>query len=178
MYVEMLKLPSPWFIYSIKEEREALGKLRVLNRRRGRRSLRPSTPSQPRVAQQNPNSMLGRSSDNLINTLDCFSDTIPPQTCRTCGILVLFWILIPLASVAIGFWRSFATGDEGKGFTDAAFIVAAGGMIMYPIQRMHNRKCILRRLNGEWGWWPGVCWKKLPWTKSRYEIPGSYLLPW
>jgi hypothetical protein len=30
--------------------------------------------------------------------------------------------------------------DEGKGFTDAANIVAVGGLVLYPLQTRHNQK--------------------------------------
>ena len=40
-----------------------------------------------------------------------------------------FWIVLAAASLAMGVWRSFVTGDEGKGFTDAAYVVAVGGLV-------------------------------------------------
>ena len=30
--------------------------------------------------------------------------------------------------------------DEGKGFTDAANIVAVGGLVLYPLQARHNQR--------------------------------------
>lgn len=51
------------------------------------------------------------------------------------------WFVIIVGSVAIGLWRSIVTADEGKGFTDAAYIVAIGGVILYPVQNRHARKC-------------------------------------
>jgi hypothetical protein len=52
-------------------------------------------------------------------------------------------------SLAIGLWRSFTTGDEGKGFTDAAYIVAAGSILVFLIQRMHNQRCRMIRVEAE-----------------------------
>jgi hypothetical protein len=43
--------------------------------------------------------------------------------------------------VVIGLWRSIATADEGKGFTDAAYIFAIGGVILYPVQNRHASRC-------------------------------------
>ena len=57
--------------------------------------------------------------------------------------------MVVAGSLAIGLWRSFATGDEGKGFTDAAYVVAAGSIIVFPIQRMHNQWCRLIRVEAE-----------------------------
>ncbi|EPE37113.1 hypothetical protein GLAREA_09276 [Glarea lozoyensis ATCC 20868] len=63
------------------------------------------------------------------------------QTCRMCWIIMLCWILVFTGSLAVGLWRSFATQDEGKGFTDAAYVVAAGSILVFSIQRMHNQRC-------------------------------------
>lgn len=49
--------------------------------------------------------------------------------------------MIIAGSVVIGLWRSIGTADEGKGFTDAAYIVAVGGVILYPVQNRHASRC-------------------------------------
>ena len=51
------------------------------------------------------------------------------------------WFVIAFGSLTVGVWRSVATGDEGKGFTDAAYVVAVGGLILYPVQSRHSRIC-------------------------------------
>jgi hypothetical protein len=53
------------------------------------------------------------------------------------------WFLIAAASAAVGLWRSYATADEGKGFTDAAYVVAVGGLILFPLQNQHSKRCRL-----------------------------------
>jgi hypothetical protein len=60
--------------------------------------------------------------------------------CRNCMVIYLLWLLVVAASLAVGFWRSFVTNDEGKGFTEAAYIVAVGGIIVRPIQNRHNQR--------------------------------------
>ncbi|CZR56608.1 uncharacterized protein PAC_06497 [Phialocephala subalpina] len=42
------------------------------------------------------------------------------QKCKGCFIVYLLWGAVAVGSLVIGLWRSFITGDEGKGFTDAA----------------------------------------------------------
>jgi hypothetical protein len=61
--------------------------------------------------------------------------------CKLCWILFISWFVIIAGSVVIGLWRSIATADEGKGFTDAAYIVAVGGVILYPVQNRHASRC-------------------------------------
>ena len=63
------------------------------------------------------------------------------QECRLCTIIFFLWILLAAGSLTVGLWRSFATGDEGKGFTDAAYIVAVGGLVVFPVQARHNKRC-------------------------------------
>lgn len=66
--------------------------------------------------------------------------------CNLCKTFYAFWFLIIASSLAVGFWRSVVTSDEGKGFTDAAYMVAVGGIILYPVQDRHARRC--RTANG------------------------------
>lgn len=61
--------------------------------------------------------------------------------CRICTVVFFLWFALAACSLAIGLWRAFATADEGKGFTDAAYVVAVGGLIIYPIQTRHDRNC-------------------------------------
>lgn len=68
-------------------------------------------------------------------------------TCRMCTTIYFLWFAIITGSLAIGLWRSFATSDEGKGFTDAAYVVAVGGLIIYPIQTRHGQRCKLAALD-------------------------------
>jgi hypothetical protein len=63
--------------------------------------------------------------------------------CKMCNIIFYLWISVAVISLAVGLWRSFATSDEGKGFTDAAYIVAVGGLVIYPVQNRHALKCRL-----------------------------------
>jgi len=44
-------------------------------------------------------------------------------------------------SLVVGLWRSFQTSDEGKGFTDAAYVVAVGGLVIFPIHNRHAYSC-------------------------------------
>jgi len=85
-------------------------------------------------------------SENTTSATQNRSESVVLRTCRTCKIIIFSWIAIVAGSLAIGLWRSFATGDEGKGFTDAAYMVATGSLIMFPIQRMHSRRCIIDRM--------------------------------
>jgi hypothetical protein len=61
--------------------------------------------------------------------------------CRVCLVIYSLWFLIAAGSLAVGLWRSFALGDEGKGFTDAAYIVAVGGLVLFPVQARHTQRC-------------------------------------
>jgi hypothetical protein len=61
--------------------------------------------------------------------------------CLGCNILFCLWILLAFLSLAVGLWRSFKTSDEGKGFTDAAYVVAVGGLIIFPVQNRHAYTC-------------------------------------
>lgn len=63
------------------------------------------------------------------------------RQCSVCNILLFFWIFLALLSLTVGLWRSFETSDEGKGFTDAAYVVAVGGLIIFPIQNRHASTC-------------------------------------
>jgi hypothetical protein len=87
--------------------------------------------------------------DSAITNLEPLSESALSQGCRTCRIIIFSWIVVVVGSLAIGLWRSFATGDEGKGFTDAAYVVAAGSIIIFPIQRMHNQRCKLIKVEAE-----------------------------
>ncbi|KAF4632557.1 hypothetical protein G7Y89_g5568 [Cudoniella acicularis] len=69
---------------------------------------------------------------------------LPILHCKMCNILFYLWISLATTSLAIGLWRSLATSDEGKGFTDAAYVVAVGGLVIYPIQNRHALRCKLK----------------------------------
>jgi hypothetical protein len=60
---------------------------------------------------------------------------LPVPHCKMCNILFYLWISLADTSLAVGLWRSLATSDEGKGFTDAAYVIAVGGLgshLPYP----------------------------------------------
>ncbi|KAG4434934.1 hypothetical protein IFR05_009575 [Cadophora sp. M221] len=61
--------------------------------------------------------------------------------CKMCFGIYTLWVAVVVGSLIIGLWRSFATGDEGKGFTDAAYVVAVGGIVVFPIQSRHAQRC-------------------------------------
>lgn len=63
------------------------------------------------------------------------------QPCRMCNILSGAMVSTVASGTAVGFWRSVATGDEGRGFTDAAFVVAAGGALAYSAHIRHAPRC-------------------------------------
>lgn len=67
------------------------------------------------------------------------------QHCPGCNILFCLWILLAFLSLTVGLWRSFKTSDEGKGFTDAAYVVAVGGLIIFPVQNRHAYTCKRKR---------------------------------
>jgi hypothetical protein len=69
--------------------------------------------------------------------------------CPCCNILFCLWILLAFLSLAVGLWRSFKTSDEGKGFTDAAYVVAVGGLIIFPVQNRHAYTCKRKRGQSE-----------------------------
>jgi len=145
-------------------EREMLFEQRDLRRKRQRPSPPPSsrspTPStvnasQARLSQKGrgltpeASSHGSQTPDSVITSLQPLSESALSQSCRTCRIIIFSWIVVVAGSLAIGLWRSFATGDEGKGFTDAAYVVSAGSIIVFPIQRMHNQRCRLIRVEAE-----------------------------
>jgi hypothetical protein len=66
---------------------------------------------------------------------------VPIRHCSVCNILFCLWIFLALLSLVVGVWRSFKTSDEGKGFTDAAYVVAVGGLIIFPVQNRHAYTC-------------------------------------
>ena len=66
---------------------------------------------------------------------------VTQQRCKMCLRIYLLWISIAVGSLVVGLWRTFMTSDEGKGFTDAAYVVAVGGVILFPIQNRHNQRC-------------------------------------
>lgn len=76
-----------------------------------------------------------------MDSIDSEEAVLAIQHCRNCNILFGLWIFIAALSLAVGLWRSFQTFDEGKGFTDAAYVVAVGGLIIYPVQNRHNERC-------------------------------------
>ncbi|KAE9374079.1 hypothetical protein N431DRAFT_464366 [Stipitochalara longipes BDJ] len=130
-------------------EREALLEQRELRRKRQRPSSPPParspTPltvnvSQARLSQKGRGLTPEASShdsptpDSAITTLQPLSKPALPQSCQTCKIIIFSWIMVVAGSLAIDLWRSFATGDEGKGFTDAAYVVAAGSIIIFQFR--------------------------------------------
>jgi hypothetical protein len=62
--------------------------------------------------------------------------------CLGCNILFCLWISLAVLSLIVGLWRSYVTSDEGKGFTDAAYVVAVGGLIIFPVQNRHAYTCV------------------------------------
>jgi len=70
---------------------------------------------------------------------------LPVLHCKMCTILFYLWIFLATTSLAVGLWRSLATSDEGKGFTDAAYVIAVGGLVIYPIQNRHALRCRLNK---------------------------------
>jgi hypothetical protein len=66
---------------------------------------------------------------------------LPVAHYKVCAVLFYLWISLAATSLAVGLWRSLTTSDEGKGFTDAAYVVAVGGIVIYPIQNRHASRC-------------------------------------
>ena len=58
--------------------------------------------------------------------------------CNVCRVLYMLWLVIIATSPVVGFWRSAVIGDEGKGFTDAAYIVVVEGLILFPVHNWHS----------------------------------------
>ncbi|PVH87940.1 hypothetical protein DL98DRAFT_566332 [Cadophora sp. DSE1049] len=71
------------------------------------------------------------------------------RKCVACFAVYLLWVAVAVGSLVLGLWRSFATGDEGKGFTDAAYVVAVGGIVVFPIQSRHGQRCRASRQVGD-----------------------------
>ncbi|CZR63065.1 uncharacterized protein PAC_12962 [Phialocephala subalpina] len=90
-----------------------------------------------------------RRDDNtsLTSILSTATNPADKPKCRLCKILRVLWLTIIAGSLGIGLWRSIVTADEGKGFTDAAYVVAVGGLVLYPVQDRHSRKCKAEREN-------------------------------
>lgn len=63
--------------------------------------------------------------------------------CRMCTTIYVLWFALITGSLAVALWRSFATAEEGKGFTDAAYVVAISGLIIYFFQSRHCQRCRL-----------------------------------
>lgn len=70
---------------------------------------------------------------------------ILPAKCKRCDVLAALWFAIGISSLAVGLWRSFATGSEGDGFTAAAYMVAVGGLLLYPVQNCYFSRCRVAR---------------------------------
>ncbi|CAG8978928.1 hypothetical protein HYALB_00011190 [Hymenoscyphus albidus] len=68
------------------------------------------------------------------------------ERCRAFEIILISWFPVAVVSLGTGLWRSFATGGEGKGFTDAAWVVATGSVVLLAVQKIHDRRCKLVRL--------------------------------
>lgn len=66
---------------------------------------------------------------------------LPVAHYKVCAVLCCPWISLAATSLAVGLWRSLTTSDEGKCFTDAAYVVAVGGLVIYPIQNRHASRC-------------------------------------
>ncbi|CAG8955721.1 hypothetical protein HYFRA_00010987 [Hymenoscyphus fraxineus] len=71
------------------------------------------------------------------------------ERCRVCEIILISWFLLAVVCLATGLWRSSATGHEGKGFTYAAWVVAAGSVVLLAVQKIHDRRCKLHRPGGD-----------------------------
>jgi hypothetical protein len=81
--------------------------------------------------------------DDAIGLIASQAESSSAQKCRMCIAIYFLWFTVVAGSLSIGIWRSLVTGDEGKGFTDAAYVVAVGGVIVFPIQARHNQRCTL-----------------------------------
>ena len=65
----------------------------------------------------------------------------PSQPLRTCFILIALCFATVTLSLSIALWWSFYANDVSGGFTMAGYIVALGGIIMFPIQSAHSKSC-------------------------------------
>jgi hypothetical protein len=65
---------------------------------------------------------------------------------RTCLVLAYVAAFTITSSLIVALWWSFKHNDASGGFTMAGYMVAVGGIIMYPIQSRHSKGC--------------TCWKK------------------
>lgn len=74
-----------------------------------------------------------------------------PKNCKGCFTIHLLWGIVAASSLAIGLWRSFSTGDEGKGFTVAAYIFGVGGALVLQFQSGHKERCLVRGGGGDLG---------------------------
>lgn len=101
------------------------------------------TSAAPPARQQNPSNtdFNIEFADARTSFRDSTGTTADITKCSLCKVLWIFWLVIVAGSLAVGLWRSIVTSDEGKGFTDAAYIVAIGGVILYPVQDRHSRRC-------------------------------------
>jgi hypothetical protein len=88
----------------------------------------------------------GSDSDRTARELTPPGQPLPEDKgCKMCRRLLFLWISLAVTSLAVGLWRSFATSDEGKGFTDAAYVVAVGGLVIFPIQNSHAQRCRINK---------------------------------
>ncbi|CAG8978927.1 hypothetical protein HYALB_00011189 [Hymenoscyphus albidus] len=60
-------------------------------------------------------------------------------TCHFCQLITVFLLLIAVGSLAVGVWRTFLTGDEGKGFTDAGWFATVGSTLYVVMDRVHGK---------------------------------------
>jgi hypothetical protein len=60
---------------------------------------------------------------------------------RTCLIMAYLAAITISSSIAIAMWWTIAHKDPSGGFTMAGYIVAVGGIVMFPIQSHHTKSC-------------------------------------
>jgi hypothetical protein len=60
---------------------------------------------------------------------------------RPCLILAYLASLTISSSLVLALWWSIAHKDPSGGFTMAGYIVAVGGIVMFPIQSHHSKSC-------------------------------------
>ena len=63
------------------------------------------------------------------------------QSWRGCVILIVLCATTVLTSLSLALWWSMMHRDVSGGFTMGGYIVAVGGVILYPIQARHSKTC-------------------------------------
>jgi hypothetical protein len=60
---------------------------------------------------------------------------------RTCLIMIYLAAITIISSLVIALWWSITRKDPSGGFTMAGYIIAVGGIVMFPIQSHHSKSC-------------------------------------